>query len=401
MYATVTTLLLGALTAVVYAAVTEPMELSWMFDFYTEDSILNQFSVYEQCETMHVKWSRSSATGPSATAPYLFQIYTTLYPYPFVIDVGDGPEFNWEIPFPPSTQFQICMFDANGYTGGCQSVVSVVPSTKDELSSTCSNDTLTFPDGPLDVDAYDSLGPLSWTGWPAQCTDLQLTPKSGTPPYTLTVALPLHPPYNATLEDMSSFNWTVALTWTMGFFVSIADSDHNMWSIGMLHSGQGSAWCMGENNVGVSAGAAAGAGVGGLVLGAIVVALLVRCGWRSKEAPSEADLFTGIEFPEPMLMAEGGISNVYVVHHDGGAAPVTVYNGANAHVLELPPQYASERGEPPDGRLRLVTQAEEGESAGRAVNWNETLQAPRRPTEARKPSRSRARKLKLSNGEAV
>lgn len=32
--------------------------------------------------------------------------------------------------------------------------------------------------------------------------------------------------------------------------------------------------------------------------------------------------------------------NVYVVHHDGGRAPVTVYTDAGAEVVELPPRYA-------------------------------------------------------------
>ena len=35
-----------------------------------------------------------------------------------------------------------------------------------------------------------------------------------------------------------------------------------------------------------------------------------------------------------------GARNVYVVHHDGGRAPVTVYTDAGAEVVELPPRYA-------------------------------------------------------------
>jgi len=34
-------------------------------------------------------------------------------------------------------------------------------------------------------------------------------------------------------------------------------------------------------------------------------------------------------------------NNVYVVHHDGGRAPVTVYTEEGAAVVELPPQYAA------------------------------------------------------------
>jgi hypothetical protein len=33
--------------------------------------------------------------------------------------------------------------------------------------------------------------------------------------------------------------------------------------------------------------------------------------------------------------------NIYVVHHDGGRAPVTVYTEEGAAVVELPPQYAA------------------------------------------------------------
>lgn len=37
----------------------------------------------------------------------------------------------------------------------------------------------------------------------------------------------------------------------------------------------------------------------------------------------------------------GRRANVYVVHHDGGRAPVTVYTEEGAAVVELPPQYAA------------------------------------------------------------
>jgi hypothetical protein len=35
-------------------------------------------------------------------------------------------------------------------------------------------------------------------------------------------------------------------------------------------------------------------------------------------------------------------SHIYVVHHDGGGPPVTVYTEREAHVVELPPIYAEE-----------------------------------------------------------
>jgi len=46
----------------------------------------------------------------------------------------------------------------------------------------------------------------------------------------------------------------------------------------------------------------------------------------------------------------GGRTNVYVVHHDGGRAPVTVYTEEGAEVVELPPRYADSGGSSQDGR---------------------------------------------------
>lgn len=44
-------------------------------------------------------------------------------------------------------------------------------------------------------------------------------------------------------------------------------------------------------------------------------------------------------------------TNVYVVHHDGGRAPVTVYTQEGAEVVELPPRYAD--GSSSDGRSAI------------------------------------------------
>lgn len=45
--------------------------------------------------------------------------------------------------------------------------------------------------------------------------------------------------------------------------------------------------------------------------------------------------------PQPVR----GSSHVYVVHHDGGRAPVTVYTDDGAEVVELPPRYTDDRRE--------------------------------------------------------
>ncbi|TRM63177.1 hypothetical protein BD626DRAFT_495781 [Schizophyllum amplum] len=463
-----TALLWCALCLRASATMLEPMEQSWVFDFYTEDGDLRQFPVYEQCETMRIKWNRGSATGPSGTAPYSFLIYTSIYQFPFVLDVGSSNEYDFEVPFPPNTQF-----DANGYTGGCQSVVNVVHNTT-AFSRSCSNDTLSWPDGPLDIEAYDVSGPLSWTGWPPQCTDLQLTPKNGTAPYTVTVAPPSHPPYNATIDDMSTFNWTVGLSWSTPFYVSVADSDHNLWSIGMLHSGEGKASCLGGDDPSVvSPAAAVGAGIGGLVLGLIVGALGVWFFLRRRrsrrpfssahepfavEPPSPSSPYAPYDphaqtpyaaqmpFPrepsspfhrepsspttqagsallpqagsallDPLRRTEGSSSdggmresahNVYVVHHDGGAVPVTVYHGDDTRVVELPPRYAGseddgERGLRDGERGARDGERNSGDGAGESEPFDPyreesrdegfspqlLIDQRRRPTGARKPHR--------------
>lgn len=96
-------------------------------------------------------------------------------------------------------------FDKNGNTGGCQSTYTVIPPVVQDEAPSCPN--VTFPQGPLDVEAMVHDGPMSQFGWIDQvgasvisgrhrqteidplwqCTDIQVTPKNGTPPYTFTV----------------------------------------------------------------------------------------------------------------------------------------------------------------------------------------------------------------------
>jgi len=58
--------------------------------------------------------------------------------------------------------------------------------------------------------------------------------------------------------------------------------------------------------------------------------------------------------PAPVQQAPAQGSQVYVVHHDGGRAPVTVYTPDGTEVVELPPRYADSR-EPPRQTRRLPT----------------------------------------------
>ena len=57
--------------------------------------------------------------------------------------------------------------------------------------------------------------------------------------------------------------------------------------------------------------------------------------------------------------ARPGRSNVYVVHHDGGRAPVTVYTSEGAEVVELPPRYA-DNASSSDGRSAIDRRREPG-----------------------------------------
>ncbi|KAF8078241.1 hypothetical protein FPV67DRAFT_1557604 [Lyophyllum atratum] len=225
-----------------------------------------------QCETIHITWERSTATGPNPTPPYFLQIYTSTFILPFVVAAGSGLGFDWAVPFAPGTQYQVCMFDKNGNTGGCQAIYTVIPSTIEE-PPTCQN--VTFPLGSLDIEAVVANGPLSQFGWVEQCTDISISPKNGTPPYTITVAPALHSPYNITTNDMASMNWTVSLSWASPFFISVVDSLGNLWSHGPLHSGGGGRTaCLALDDVSsetwVGPSVTVGAGVGGLVIGSLL-----------------------------------------------------------------------------------------------------------------------------------
>jgi hypothetical protein len=71
-----------------------------------------------------------------------------------------------------------------------------------------------------------------------------------------------------------------------------------------------------------------------------------------------------------------GTRNVYVVHHDGGRAPVTVYTEEGAEVVELPPRY-------PAGSTS--TPSESRSASSRETNVNRRREpgtAPRKTREA-------------------
>ncbi|PFH54750.1 hypothetical protein AMATHDRAFT_72516 [Amanita thiersii Skay4041] len=430
--------------SIISASTVPFIEQSFYFDYYRSGEVL-PVPVTTQCEVIHIKWQRGIATGPNPVAPYFLLVYTSNYVFPFTIPAGNGLQFDWAVPFAPGTQYQICMFDSRGGTGGCQAIYTVIPSTGSNASS-CSN--VTFPLGPLDVNAEVSNGPLSQYGWIDQCTDIAVTPRNGTPPYYFTVAPTLHPPYNITSQDARTMNWTVGLSWASPFFISVIDSDGNSWSNGPLHSGGfGPTKCLAASPSGgeVSPGIAIGAGVGGLAVGLFVGLVssylflrrrrkgyrepLLQFSSRSNSPAAHATFdnpTTGMNSQyavvptaqshassnpssgigsthllqqlsqgpahyqiEPFVMpvtedgrlesvnshpvspvrplseaptSSGGEqvsppSQVYVVHHDGGRPPVTVYHQDGTQVIELPPVYdegTSAHSTSPEGSVAIL-----------------------------------------------
>jgi hypothetical protein len=71
--------------------------------------------------------------------------------------------------------------------------------------------------------------------------------------------------------------------------------------------------------------------------------LLHRGGPTSPTTMSRADAMSTSGSSEPAESSGGrrATRNVYVVHHDGGRAPVSVFTDEGADVVELPPRYAA------------------------------------------------------------
>ncbi|KAF8588466.1 hypothetical protein K439DRAFT_1658476 [Ramaria rubella] len=288
-------LILASFALVPVAATTSApnwLPQSWFFDWTPPGAPL-PIPTTAQCETIHVAWQRGTATGPDPVAPYYFQVYTSYehnirtsfindmyssnYIFPFIIPAGSNPQADLTIPFSPGTQYQICMFDANGNTGGCQAVYTVYSNATSP--PTCTN--WTMPSNTLSVKSEASQGALSMYGWVDSCSDIRLTPQGGTPPFTFTVAPALHPPLNITSKDMSPINWTVTLSWASPFFISLVDSTGLSWSNGPIHSGDGSTGCLAASDSlsqtpHTSIGVTVGATVGGAALG-VLLSLLIAC----------------------------------------------------------------------------------------------------------------------------
>ncbi|EJD55248.1 hypothetical protein AURDEDRAFT_109650 [Auricularia subglabra TFB-10046 SS5] len=235
--------------------------------------------VTKQCDSIPITWNRGAATGPDPQAPYELHVFTSIQTSPLILTAeGASPSMNFTVPFPVDTQYQICMFDNQGATGGCQAVYTVV-----DGSTRCANEA---PDPPaqLQVSANYSQGLLSRYGWPDQCTDITVTPQGGKPPYTFMVAPALHPPTVYTSHNTDPITWKVSLSWGSPFFLSLTDSSDPplSWAHGPLHAGgNGGTACLdtnellavnngGDDKKGVSVGVPIGTLIAGLFVGALL-----------------------------------------------------------------------------------------------------------------------------------
>jgi len=79
-------------------------------------------------------------------------------------------------------------------------------------------------------------------------------------------------------------------------------------------------------------------------------------GYRDPQTPTPASTGPASHYSDPgsqpSTSSQQDRSQVYVVHHDGGRPPVTVYTADGADVVELPPRYADGDGPPTAQRRR-------------------------------------------------
>ncbi|EKM50599.1 uncharacterized protein PHACADRAFT_213500 [Phanerochaete carnosa HHB-10118-sp] len=285
-----------------------------------------------QCDTLHITWRRQgSEPGPNPVAPYFLHVFTSTFIVPFVIPAESGLTYDWPVPFIPGTQYQVCMFDSANNTGGCQDIYTVYPAANSTVNDppACRNLSYPHPNQVLGVTASTSPGGFSQFGWIDQCTDISVQPINGTPPYTLTIAPTLRPPYVITSDTMDPINWTVSLSWGSSFFISLTDSSGMLWAQGPLHSGLGtSTACLDTDGqvpllmslstttdrelnrsetLDIKPWVAAASSVGSILLG-ILVGLLgafffMRCQARRAQCKGQAlreEQSTGKEHSEPL-----------------------------------------------------------------------------------------------------
>jgi hypothetical protein len=95
--------------------------------------------------------------------------------------------------------------------------------------------------------------------------------------------------------------------------------------------------------------------------------------------------------PQPTSPRESASNHVYVVHHDGGRAPVSVYHQDGTEIVELPPRYVGSNAGS-DVRSEGLSSGSDGRSdvrseSGRteATEQSAFLRPVRRPGPTSKP----------------
>ncbi|KAF5372722.1 hypothetical protein D9757_011634 [Collybiopsis confluens] len=338
--------------------------------------------VTEQCETVRLIWGRQGATGQNPVAPYSFQVLTSTFIFPFIIDAGTGGDagdgnlfFDFTVPFAPGTQYQICMYDSNGLPGGCQVTFTMIKNST-IASPTCKNLTMPAQTQLLSIQGIVDGGPLSQNGFINQCDDVSIKPLNGTPPFTLTVSPPNHPPYNMTSHTMDPIVWTVSLSRAMPFWLSLVSSEGLIWANGPMGVGRSDVdTCLAPDTIlkSKARSVAAGAGVGGLFGGFFLVGvafLLERLRSNRRNSKSMEDVHPWRNqvdggstkmFGDSSLMQYGyGAGSVEVSREGSNVSRATVMTGARvfvrhqdggrvaspmpeeqAEIVELPPRYVN------------------------------------------------------------
>ncbi|WVR04643.1 hypothetical protein IAU60_001654 [Kwoniella sp. DSM 27419] len=230
--------------------------------------------------------------------------------YSASLNVGDmSRRIDIAHPWMNGTQFIACIWASNGASGGCQDLQTVVPSelTVPAYSTPgegCRADNIVeswvpSTNATLEVDVTGLSGAVSWNAWPAACSDLMVTPKNGTPPYTMLVAPAAHPPINITSASSgdTAMNYTIRLSHGQAFMLSVYDSAGASWAYGPLHAGTSDDLaCMASNStIGrkgftASTGMFAGVSIGSFAVGCLSALLAIWCCGRSRRQHEQTAL---------------------------------------------------------------------------------------------------------------
>jgi len=160
-------------------------------------------------------------------------------------------------------------FVCNGSSGGCHQTYTVIANTT-VTTPTCQNVTA---HSELSVSGTVPLGVLSNRSYIDQCTSLSVTPLTGKPPFTLTVAPSFHPPYNVTSNTMDPISWQVSLPEGYHFFMALSSSDGLLWGNGPMRvGGLGPTDRLVPKSIPQTTAVSiiVGTGVGGIVLGLVI-----------------------------------------------------------------------------------------------------------------------------------